>query len=134
MIRRFLIRYLAALLALGSTAIIAIRQRTVLGSWMTESAKLFVGTIAFNLFSLLIVQPLLRRWFPPLKPWEHVSGLFGNTRTTYEEIVPAVATTLWILGNALLIVLMNRKMRATRESIATGGAITQLDVRPRPGR
>jgi len=134
MIRRFLIRYLAALLALGSTAIMAIRQRTMLGSWMTESAKLFVGTIAFNLFSLLIVQPLLRRWFPPLKPWEHVSGLFGNTRTTYEEIVPAVATTLWILGNALLIVLMNRKMRATRESIATGGAITQLDVRPRPGR
>ena len=134
MIRRVIIRHLAALLALGSAAIAAVRQRTVLALWMTESAQLFAGTIAFNLFALLIVQPLLRHWFPPLKPWEHVEGLFGDTRATYEEIVPVVATTLWILGNALLIVLMNRRLRTTRESIAAGGAMTQLDVRARPGR
>lgn len=134
MIRRFIIKHLAIALALVSRAVAAFRTRAVLWPWMTESAKLYAGTLAYNVFALLIVQPLLRRWFPPLKPWEHVTGLFGGARTTYEEIVPVVATTLWILGNALLIVLMNRRLRSTRESIAAGGAMTGLDMRPRPGR
>jgi hypothetical protein len=134
MIRRFVIKHLAALLALVSTGLAAVRTRAVLWPWMTESAKLFAGTLAYNIFALFIVQPLLRRWFPPLKPWEHVSGLLGDSRMTYEEIVPVVATTLWILGNALLIVMMNRRLRSTRESVAAGGAVAGLDIRPRPGR
>lgn len=135
MVRRTVIKHLAALLALGSRGFAALRTRALLWPWMTESMKLFAGTLAYNAFALLFVQPLLRRWFPPLKPWEHVTGLFGGgTRTTYEEIVPVVATTLWILGNALLVVMMNRKLRSTRESIAVGGAMASLDARPRPGR
>jgi hypothetical protein len=121
-------------LALASSGVAALRSRPVLGSWMTESAKLFAGTVAYNVFALVIVQPLLRRWFPPLKPWEHVTGLVGHSRLTYVQIVPVVATTLWILGNALLIVLMNRNLRATRETIAAGGAMASLEPRPRPGR
>lgn len=134
MIRRTVIKHLAALFALGSSAAAAIRSRALLWPWMTESMKLFAGTLAYNAFALLFVQPLLRRWFPPLKPWEHVTGAFGHSRTTYEEIVPVVATTLWIAGNALLVVLMNRRLRTTREAIAAGGAMASLEARTRPGR
>ena len=134
MTRRIIIRHLAALLAWISAGLASLRSRTVLGPWMSESAKLFAGTLAYNAFALVIVQPLLRKWFPPLKPWEHVTGLFGDSRLTYEQIVPVVATTLWILGNALLVVMINRNWRNTRETIAAGGAMAPLDARLRPGR
>jgi hypothetical protein len=117
-----------------SEFLVRLRSRAVLWSWMTQSMKLFIGTLAYNAFALIVVQPLLRRWFPPLKPWEHVTGLFGGARLTYEEIVPAVATTLWIAGNAMLFALMNRNLRGTQAAIATGGAMTPLDARPRAGR
>jgi hypothetical protein len=133
MVRRILISKLALVFALASSAVDALRSRAVLWPFMTQSVKLFVGTLAYNAFALFLVQPLLKHWFPPLKPWEHVTGLFGDSRMTYQEIVPAVATTLWILGNALLVVLMNRNLRNTRETIAAGGAMT-ADLRPRPGR
>lgn len=133
MVRRILISKLAFVLALASSGVDALRSRAVLWPWMTQSVKLFLGTLAYNAFALLFVQPLLRRWFPPLKPWEHVTGLLGDSRLTYQEIVPVVATTLWILGNALLVVLMNRNLQNTRETIAAGGAMT-ADLRPRPGR
>ena len=132
MTRYHIIRPLAAALAWASAATSALRTRAVLWPWMTQSAKLFIGTLAYNAFALIIVQPLLKKWFPPLKPWEHVTGLFGHSRLTYEAIVPAVATTLWILGNALLVVLMNRNLRQTQATVASGGAMHQLD--PKPGR
>jgi len=101
---------------------------------MTESVKLIVGTLAYNVFALMVVQPLLRKWFPPLKPWEHVTGLFGHSRTTYHEIVPVVATTLWIIGNALLLAMMNRNLRSSQAAIAAGGAMTRLTPPLRTGR
>jgi hypothetical protein len=112
----------------------ALRTRKVLWPWMTHSMKQVIGLVAYNLFVLLLVQPLLRHWFPPLKPWEHVTGLFDGGRTTYEELVPAVANTLWILGNALIFALMNRDLRRTQAAIASGGNMTQLDPRARTAR
>ena len=131
MTRYHIIRPLAAALAWASAMASMLRTRAVLWPWMTQSVKLFVGTLAYNAFALIIVQPLLKKWFPPLKPWEHVTGLFGHSRMTYEEVVPAVATTLWIVGNALLFSLMNRNLRQTQATIAAGGAMTRLDPRPR---
>jgi hypothetical protein len=132
MTRKHIIRPLAAALAWASATISALHTRAVLWPWMTQSAKLFIGTLTYNAFALVVVQPLLKKWFPPLKPWEHVSGLFGHSRTTYEQIVPVVATTLWILGNALLFALMNRNLRQTQATIAAGGAMNRLE--PGPGR
>jgi hypothetical protein len=134
MIRRLAIRNLAATMVWLSAATAAVRTRAVLWPWMTQSAKLFIGALAYNAFALIFVQPLLRKWFPPLKPWEHVSGLFGGARTTHEEIVPVVATVLWILGNALLFALMNRNLRSTQAAVAVGAAMTDLDPRTRPNR
>jgi cytochrome c oxidase assembly factor CtaG len=92
-----------------------LRSRDVLWPWLTHSSKLVVGTLAYNAFVFLFVEPILRRWFPPLKPWEHVQGLFtGSTRTTYEQIVPVVATVLWIAGNAFVIVLLSDRFRMRR--------------------
>lgn len=93
-----------------------LRSRSVLWPWLTHSTKLVIGTLAYNVFVLLAVQPILRKWFPPLKPWEHVQGIFaGSTRTTYEELVPVVATALWIGGNALVITLLNRRLQVARD-------------------
>jgi hypothetical protein len=131
MTRYHVIRPLAAALAWASNMASALRTRAVLWPWMTQSVKLFIGTLAYNAFALIIVQPLLKKWFPPLKPWEHVTGLFGDSRMTYEQIVPAVATTLWIVGNALLFSLMNRNLRQTQATIAAGGTMTRLEPRPR---
>ena len=91
-----------------------LRSRSVLWPWFTHSTKLVLGTLAYNTFVFVFVEPILRRWFPPLKPWEHVQGVFGSTRTTYEDIVPAVATVLWIGGNALVITLLNRRLQVAR--------------------
>jgi hypothetical protein len=133
MTRTNIIRPLAAALAWLSATTSALRTRAVLWPWMTQSVKLFIGTLAYNAFALIVVQPLLKQWFPPLKPWEHVTGaLSGHSRTTYEQVVPIVATTLWIIGNALLFALMNRNLRRTQETIASGGVMTRLQ--PRPGR
>lgn len=134
MIRRYLIRMFAAALVLLSAGGAVLRTRAVLWPWMTQSVKLYIGTLAYNAFALVVVQPLLKKWFPPLKPWEHVTGLFGQSRTTYEEIVPVVATTLWIVGNALFFALMNRNLRQTQAAIAAGGAATTLDSRLRTSR
>ncbi len=131
MTRYHVIRPLAAALAWLSATASVLRTRAVLWPWMTQSVKLFIGTLAYNAFALIIVQPLLKKWFPPLKPWEHVTGLFGDSRMTYEQIVPAVATTLWIVGNALLFALMNRNLRQTQATIAAGGTMTRLEPRPR---
>ena len=92
-----------------------IRDRAIVGPWLGHSAKLVLGTLAYNAFVFFIIEPILRIWFPPLKPWEHVTGIFGSSRTTYEEIVPTVATALWIAGNALVIVLLNRRLQVARE-------------------
>ena len=93
-----------------------VRNRQVLWPWLTQSYKLVLGTIAYNAFVFLVVEPILRRWFPPLKPWEHVTGFFaGSTRTTYEDVVPAIATILWIAGNALVITLLNRRLQVARD-------------------
>lgn len=128
MTRRYFIRSLATALAWLHAAALWLRSRAFLWPWMTESVKLFIGTLAYNLFALVIVQPLLKKWFPPLKPWEHVTGVFGHGRTTYHEIVPLVATTLWIFGNALLLVLMKRNLRRA-DAIASGGVATQVSTR-----
>ena len=117
-----------------SSGVAVLRARAVLWPWMTQSMKLYIGTLAYNAFALVVVQPLLKKWFPPLKPWEHVTGLFGHSRTTYEEIVPVVATALWIIGNALLFALMNRNLRRTQATVAAGGAATTLDPRLRTSR
>lgn len=129
MTRYHVIRPLATALAWLSATASALRTRAVLWPWMTESVKLVLGTFAYNAFALLLVQPLLKKWFPPLKPWEHVTGLFGHSRTTYEQIVPVVATTLWILGNAFLFAMMKRNMRPTQDTVASGGILTQLGAR-----
>jgi hypothetical protein len=93
-----------------------LKSRRVLWLWLTQSGKLLMGALAYNAFVLLAVQPILRKWFPPLKPWEHLQGVFaGSTRTTYEDIVPAVATALWIAGNALVITLLNRRLQVARD-------------------
>jgi hypothetical protein len=132
MTRQHIIRPLASALAWLSATTAALRTRAVLWPWMTQSVKLFLGTLTYNAFALIVVQPLLKKWFPPLKPWEHVTGvLSGHSRTTYEQVVPIVATTMWILGNALLFALMNRNLRRTQETIAAGGAMTRLQ--PKPG-
>jgi hypothetical protein len=133
MTRYHVIRPLAAALVWLSATASALRSRAVLWPWMTQSVKLFIGTLTYNAFALIVVQPLLKKWFPPLKPWEHVTGaLSGHSRTTYEQVVPIVATTIWILGNALLFALMNRNLRQTQATIAAGGAMQRLQ--PGPGR
>ncbi|HET6349727.1 MAG TPA: hypothetical protein VFH88_11655 [Candidatus Krumholzibacteria bacterium] len=93
-----------------SAAATTLRSRRVLWPWMTHTVKLLLGAAAYNVFALLVVQPLLRKWFPPLKPWEHITGIFGHTRTTYDHLVPAVATAVWVVGNAFLLALMNRDL------------------------
>jgi len=92
-----------------------LRQRHFLWPWLTQSYKLVLGTLAYNAFVFVVVEPVLRRWFPPLKPWEHVTGIFGGTRATYEDIGPTVATILWIAGNALIITLLNRRLQVARD-------------------
>lgn len=93
-----------------------LRDRALLWPWLTHSTKLVLGTLAYNVFVFLLVEPILRRWFPPLKPWEHVQGVFaGSTRTTYDDILPVVATALWIAGNALVITVLNRRLQVARE-------------------
>ncbi len=132
------VRVLAALLVAGGAVVILtvrllknvrpselvdrIRARTVLWPWLTNSSKLVLGTLAYNAFVFLVVQPILRRWFPPLKPWEHIQGIFGSPRTTYEDIVPVVATVLWIAGNALVITLL----RANGQKTPADGAQRRL--------
>jgi hypothetical protein len=134
MTRRHIIRPLAAAIVWLSATTASLRTRAVLWPWMTQSVKLFIGTLAYNVFALIFVEPLLRKWFPPLKPWEHVTGLFGHSRTTYEQLVPIVATTLWIFGNAFLFARMNRNLRRTQSAIAAGGAMAPLGPRARVAR
>ena len=111
-----------------------LQSRKVIWPWLTRSYKLLLGTLAYNVFVLLVVQPMLRKWFPPLNPWEHVKGAFvGSSRTTFEDLVPVVGTTLWILGNGLIFALANRT-NDTASALAEGGAITQLDSRVRASR
>jgi len=132
MTRTNIIRPLAAALAWASATTSALRTRAVLWPWMTQSVKLFIGTLAYNAFALIVVQPLLKKWFPPLKPWEHVTGaLSGHSRTTYEQVVPIVATTLWIIGNALLFAMMNRNLRSTQSAISAGGTMSPMQSRVR---
>ncbi len=95
--------------------IAALRARKFFWPWLTHSYKLVLGTLAYNAFVFVVVEPVLRQWFPPLKPWEHLQGIFGSTRTTYDEILPTVATALWIAGNALVIVLLNRRLQVARD-------------------
>ena len=113
-----------------------LQSRQVIWPWLTRSYKLLLGTLAYNVFVLVVVQPMLRKWFPPLNPWEHVQGVFaGSTRTTFEELVPVVGTTIWILGNGLIFAVFNRDSGAPTHSVlAEGGTITQLDPRARAGR
>lgn len=99
-----------------ATWVAGLRDRALLWPWLTHSTKLVLGTLAYNAFVFLLVEPILRRWFPPLKPWEHVQGVFaGSTRTTYDDILPVVATALWIAGNALVITLLNRRLQVVRD-------------------
>jgi hypothetical protein len=123
------IRVLAAILVAGGVLVVAsisvtkalckpresfqqLRTRKVLWPWLTNSYRLVLGTLAYNAFVFLLIEPILRRWFPPLSPWEHVQGVFsGSTRTTYEQMVPAVATGLWIAGNALVVTLLRGNAR-----------------------
>lgn len=106
-----------------------LRSRKVLWPWLTRSSKLLIGTIAYNAFVLFLVQPLLRAWFPPLSPWEHVQGIFGHTRTTYEHLVPIVSAAAWILGNGLLFAYLEGDLRKTQAVIAEGGAAAPLTSR-----
>ncbi|HXV13223.1 MAG TPA: hypothetical protein VEC56_03365 [Candidatus Krumholzibacteria bacterium] len=140
--KRIGIRALAALMVIGGALAIALiralkalanptdllarlRRRALLWPWLTQSYKQVIGMVAYNAFVFFLVEPILRRWFPPLKPWEHVTGIFsGGTRTTYEEIVPTVATALWIAGNALVIVFLRDAER--KGSHAGTGAHTTL--------
>ncbi len=92
-----------------------VRDHAIVLPFLGHTAKIVLGTLAYNAFVFLIVEPILRIWFPPLKPWERVTGLFGSSRTTYEDVVPAVATVLWIAGNALVITLLNRRLQVARE-------------------
>ena len=92
-----------------------IRNRAIVLPFLGHSAKIVLGTLAYNAFVFLVVEPILRIWFPPLKPWEHVASLFGSSRTTYDDVAPTVATILWIAGNALVITLLNRRLQVARE-------------------
>jgi len=123
------IRVLAAILVAGGVAVVTtirlvqglrspreslqrLRTRRLLWPWLTNSYRLVLGTLGYNLFVFLLIEPILRRWFPPLTPWEHVQGVFsGSTRTTYEQVVPAVAMTLWIAGNAMVVTLLRGSPR-----------------------
>lgn len=92
-----------------------VRDHAMVMPFLGHTAKIVLGTLAYNAFVFLIVEPVLRIWFPPLKPWEHVAGLFGSARTTYDDVAPTVATILWIAGNALVITLLNRRLQVARE-------------------
>ena len=108
----------------------ALRSRTLLWPWLTRSSKLLLGTLAYNVFLIVAIQPVLRKLFPPLKPWEHVAGIFGgSTRTTYEHLVPIVGAAIWILANGLLFALLNRDLRKAHAPFADGGTIAPLDSR-----
>ncbi len=104
----------------------ALKTRRLLWPWLNCSVKLLIGTLAYNAFVLLVVQPLLRTWFPPLSTWEHVKGVFGGTRTTYESLVPIVSAIIWIAGNGLLFALLGENLRKTHEAI-TQGAVVPMD-------
>ncbi len=118
----WLIRAVVALLVVVAAMVVGairfaktLRTRRFFWPWLTQSYKLVLGTVAYNAFVFLIVEPILRRWFPPLKPWEHVSGFFtGSTRTTYDQVLPTIATVLWIAGNALVITILNRRLQVAR--------------------
>lgn len=97
------------------------RDHAIVLPFLGHAGKIVLGTLAYNAFVFLIVEPILRIWFPPLKPWERVTGLFGSSRTTYEDVVPTVATVLWIAGNALVITLLNRRLQVAREVSTVSG-------------
>lgn len=92
-----------------------VRDHAIVMPFLGNTAKIVLGALAYNAFVFLVVEPILRIWFPPLKPWEHVAGLFGSSRTTYDDVAPTVATMLWIAGNALVITLLNRRLQVVRE-------------------
>ncbi len=79
--------------------------------WFKESKNLFIEVIAFNLFAFLIVNPVLRRMFPPLSGWEKFKEVFtGSARLTYMEIAPITAKVIWIIGNGFLLAMIHRRL------------------------
>ena len=95
----------------------AITSKHILRIWFSQSAKLLWGTLIYNAFVILVLQPILRRFFPPLSGWEHVRRVFtGSSRYTYTDIVPYLGPTVWILGNGFLFAFLNRSLHEAQET------------------
>ena len=93
-----------------------LRSKQVYQLWLKKSVSLLLGSLAYNLFVILILVPILRLWFPPLSGWEHVRSFFtGAHRSTYQDLLPYVGPTIWILGNGFWFALLNRNLREARQ-------------------
>ena len=107
--------YLARRLRHPGQVYAALRRRSFLWPWLTYSCKLTIGVLVYNAFVFFLVEPILRALFPPLSTWEHIQGAFtGSSRVTYAQIAPTIATVLWIVGNALVVTILNRRLQAAR--------------------
>jgi len=115
-------RTLISLLDAPARSIQAFGSRKVVRLWFRKSFALLLGTLAYNLFALLILTPLLRKFFPPLSPWEQVRGFVGaSTRATYRDLLPYIGPGLWILGNGLLFALLNQNLLEAQKTVKKGG-------------
>jgi hypothetical protein len=110
-----------ALVSLFGSSRLSIRDfysKKVVTLWVKRSAALLWGTLAYNIFVLAIVEPILRKFFPPLSPWERIKTLWGpQTRYSYADLLPYIGPGIWILGNGLLFALLNRNLGRAREDV-----------------
>ena len=94
----------------------ALRSKEVYQLWLKKSVSLLLGSLAYNLFVILILVPILRLWFPPLSGWEHVRSFFtGTHRSTYQDLLPYVGPAIWILGNGFWFALLSRNLKEARQ-------------------
>jgi hypothetical protein len=104
----------------------AVAGHPVVWLWFKKSATLLWGTLLYNLFAVFVLQPILRKWFPPLTPWEKVTRVFaGTSRYTYRDILPYAGPAIWILGNGFLFALLNRKLREARSTVRGPGPVSE---------
>ena len=96
----------------------AVISKRIFRVWLAHSANLLWGTLAYNAFALFVLEPILRKFLPPLSGWEHVKRIVtGTSRYTYGDVLPYVGPTIWILGNGFLFALLNRNLLEAQESV-----------------
>jgi hypothetical protein len=96
----------------------ALWSKPVLRAWFSRSTNLLIGTLAYNLFVIVVLQPILANLFPPLNGWEHVRSVFtGHSRYTYKDLLPYVGPVIWVVGNGLCFAMLNRNLHEAQDAV-----------------